>query len=152
MVIWFTGQPGSGKTTLALEIIKQLDHSKFIHIDGDDLRDLMDNKDYSREGRIANIRLAQNIALFLEKKGFIPIASFVSPYRYLREDLKKKTNVIEIYVHTTDVRGKEAFFVKDYNPPTKNFINMNTTHKTIKESADEVLNVYREMATMASRS
>jgi len=152
MIIWLTGQPGAGKTTLALEVIKQLDHPKFVHVDGDDLRDLMGNKDYSKEGRIANIRLAQNIALFLEKKGFIPVASFVSPYRYLREELKKKTNVIEIYVHTTDVRGKEDFFVEDYNPPTKDFVNMDTTHKTIEESANEILNVYREMATVARRS
>ena len=152
MIIWLTGQPGAGKTTLALEVIKQLDHPKFVHVDGDDLRDLMSNKDYSKEGRIANIRLAQNIALFLEKKGFIPVASFVSPYRYLREELKKKTNVIEIYVHTTDVRGKEDFFVEDYNPPTKDFVNMDTTHKTIEESANEILNVYREMATVARRS
>jgi len=149
MILWFTGQPGAGKTTLALEVIAQLDHPKFVHVDGDDLRDLMGNKDYSKEGRIANIRLAQNIALFLEKKGFIPVASFVSPYRYLREELKKKTNVIEIYVHTTDMRGKEDFFVEDYNPPTRDFVNMDTTHKTIEESANEVLNVYREMATVA---
>ena len=149
MIIWFTGQPGAGKTTLALEVIKQLDHPKFVHVDGDDLRDLMGNKDYSKEGRIANIRLAQNIALFLVKKGFIPVASFVSPYQYLREELKKKTNVIEIYVHTTDIRGKEDFFVEDYNPPTKDFVNMDTTHKTIEESADEILNVYRKMATVA---
>ena len=152
MILWFTGQPGAGKTTLALEVIKQLDHPKFVHVDGDDLRDLMGNKDYSKEGRIANIRLAQNIALFLEKKGFIPVASFVSPYRYLRDELKNKTSVIEIYVHTTDIRGKEDFFVKDYNPPKNNFIDMDTTHKTIKESADEILDVYRKMATMAQRS
>jgi adenylylsulfate kinase len=60
--------------------------------------------------------------------------------------------VIEIYVHTTDIRGKEDFFVKDYNPPKNNFIDMDTTHKTIKESADEILDVYRKMATMAQRS
>lgn len=93
MVIWFTGQPGSGKTTLAKEIIRKLDHSKFVHIDGGDLRDLTDNKDYSINGRLLNIKFAQNLALFLERQNFIPVVSLVSPYKYLREELKEKTNV-----------------------------------------------------------
>ena len=43
MILWFTGQPGSGKTTLAKEIIKRFNNDKVIHIDGDDLRDVLDN-------------------------------------------------------------------------------------------------------------
>ena len=50
-VIWFTGQPGAGKTTLAKELIRKLSNEKVIHIDGDDLRDVLDNKDYSERGR-----------------------------------------------------------------------------------------------------
>lgn len=150
MVIWFTGQPGSGKTTLAKEIIRKLNHPKFVHIDGDDLRNLTDNKDYSINGRLSNIKFAQNLALFLENQNFIPVVSLVSPYKYLREELKEKTNVLEIYVHTTDIRGKEDYFVEDYNQPTDNFLNMDTTNKTIEESADEVLSLYREMVALPS--
>ena len=56
MIIWFTGQPGSGKTTLANATIKALlkDNAdlKTINLDGDDLRLINKNKDYSKEGRI----------------------------------------------------------------------------------------------------
>ena len=53
MIIWLTGQPGSGKTTMATKVFKmysdwlQLDN--VIHLDGDDVRDVLDNKDYSLE-------------------------------------------------------------------------------------------------------
>ena len=59
MVIWFTGQPGSGKTTLAEELITRLNHPKIIHIDGDDIRKTLartDAEDYSRDGRFKNIQ------------------------------------------------------------------------------------------------
>ena len=52
--IWLTGQPASGKTTLANMLIDNFNkngHEKdFYNIDGDDLRDLFQNKDYSRKG------------------------------------------------------------------------------------------------------
>ncbi len=49
MIYWLTGQPGAGKTTICNEILDIRDHRIF-HIDGDDLRDLFDNKDYSETG------------------------------------------------------------------------------------------------------
>ena len=73
-IIWFTGQPGSGKTTIAINLIKKLNAnniSNVMHIDGDDLRDLTSNKDYSKKGRIKNIELAQKIALFCANKDFM---------------------------------------------------------------------------------
>jgi adenylylsulfate kinase-like enzyme len=46
MIYWLTGQPGSGKTTLANWMVSALQGSAIFHIDGDDLRDFFDNKDY----------------------------------------------------------------------------------------------------------
>ena len=88
---------------------------KVAYIDGDDLRDLFQNKDYSRKGREANIRLGMNIAAYLNHKKCIPIISLVSPYRFLREEFKSKYNVIEVYLHTTEIRGRENFFVEELN-------------------------------------
>jgi adenylylsulfate kinase-like enzyme len=66
MIYWFTGQPGHGKTVLASALKQELDNT--FHIDGDDLRAIFDNKDYSEAGRRKNIELAQQLAHFLHNK------------------------------------------------------------------------------------
>ena len=75
MIVWFTGQPGSGKTTLANEFISHFKNrnpnKKIINIDGDDLRNISKNKDYSKEGRIKNISTAISIMRFLANKNYI---------------------------------------------------------------------------------
>lgn len=144
--IWLTGQPASGKSTLANLLVNSIsekfDSEVVFNIDGDDLRDLFQNKDYSRKGREANIRLGMSIAAYLINKNCIPVISLVSPYRFLREEFKSKFNVLEIYLHTTEIRGRENFFVEDYEPPVDNFIDMDTTNKNEGESLNEILNVY----------
>ena len=107
------------------------------------MRDLFQNKDYSRKGREANIRLGMSIAAYLINKGAIPIVSLVSPYRNLREEFKSKYKVLEIYLHTTEIRGRENYFVKNYEEPKDYFLDMDTTIKSVEESLDEILNVYR---------
>ncbi len=145
--IWLTGQPASGKSTLAKLLVDSISNennsNNIYNIDGDDLRDLFQNKDYSRKGREANIRLGMSIAAFLINKNCIPIISLVSPYRFLREEFKSKFNVLEVYLHTTEIRGREDFFVEDYEQPLEDFIDMDTTKKTESESLNEILNVYR---------
>ena len=73
---------------------------EIVQVDGDDLRDLTVNKDYSEQGRINNIRNAQMIAEFCHNKGMNVIVSLVSPYLWLREEFKKKMdyNIIEFYL------------------------------------------------------
>lgn len=140
MIYWFTGQPGSGKTTLAIELLKHLPTNS-IHIDGDDLRLIFDNKDYSEIGRRKNIERAQDIALFLNRKGHDVVVSLVSPYKDQRDSFKNTSDCIEIYVHTTETRGRENYHVKNYEPPTENFIDVDTTNQTIEESTNKLLNI-----------
>ena len=155
MILWFTGQPGSGKTTLAEKFIEdkligfmKIQPVRIIHIDGDDLRDIVDNKDYSENGRRENIKLAINMARFLDDKRFIVVVSLVSPYRDQREELKMERNIAEFYLHTAEIRGKEDYFVDNYEPPLHNFTDIDT-NKTIEECVDEIFDVYRQMATLA---
>ena len=77
------------------------------------------------------------------------IVSLVAPYLDLREELKQRTNVCEFYIHTEKIRGREHFFSKDYQKPEHNFFPIDTTVKTVKESADEIFAIYRKMATLA---
>ena len=58
MIFWFTGQPGHGKTVLATALKQNLNN--VFHIDGDDLRVIFANTDYSEQGRRKNISLAQH--------------------------------------------------------------------------------------------
>ena len=154
MIIWLTGQPGSGKTTLANRLIKEIkstsNNIKIINIDGDDLRNISKNQDYSKEGRIKNISTAISIMRFLANKEYLCIVSIVAPYKFLRDELKNEFPFLEVYLHTKEVRGRENFFAKDYEIPTDpKHLSIDTGKLTIKESADEILNVYRKMATMA---
>jgi adenylylsulfate kinase len=139
MIIWLTGQPGSGKTTICKRIV--WDKPGVFHIDGDDLRDLFENKDYSETGRRKNIELAQQIAQYLHKKGSDVIVSLVSPYKDQRDKFKEKMgdNLFEVYIHTTDVRGREDFFVKEYEAPTEKYLSIDTTNESVEESTKKVL-------------
>lgn len=154
MIIWLTGQPGSGKTTLAKEVIKEI-HIKnssinIINLDGDDLRSINKNKDYSKAGRIKNISTAISIMRFLANKKYLCVVSIVAPYKFLRDELKDEFPFLEVYLYTSEIRGREDFFAKDYEVPTDDkTLKLDTGSKTIKECSDEILNVYWKMATLA---
>jgi adenylylsulfate kinase len=134
MIYLFTGQPGSGKTTLGkkLQIWLQTDKKNWrksvFHIDGDQLREIFPNKDYSKEGRERNIQKAFDIAKYLDKSGNDVVISLVSPYREMREQLKSECKVQEIYCHTKKIRGREDFFALDYEKPIEFFINLDTSY------------------------
>ena len=145
-IIWLTGQPGSGKTTLAKGIHKKISEKyskeKIIIVDGDDLRNITTNKDYSRKGRENNIITAQKIAHFLSNKNFIVIVALVAPYLKIRENFKSITSVSEVYLHTSEVRGREHFFADDYEKPEKDFLEIDTTNKKVEECVNEILSFY----------
>lgn len=141
MVYWFTGQPGAGKTTIAKSLVEKLPQNTF-HVDGDDLREIFNNKDYSEQGRRKNIELAQHITHFLHNKGNNVVVSLVSPYRDQREDFKNRLNgsIIEVYVHTDHIRGREDFHVKNYEEPLHDFLDMDTSDVLVSNCVDDILN------------
>lgn len=141
MIYWFTGQPGSGKTTLGRELVKYLEisHRKVTLIDGDDLREIFTNKDYSESGRRKNIDTAQKIATLLSKQGHEVVVCLVSPYKDQREDFKKLNTISEIYVLSKEIRGRESFFVDGYEPPTDDYIEIDTSNSSIQSSFNELI-------------
>ena len=57
----------------------------------------------------------------------------MAPYKIMRDSLKETNEVVEIYVHTTEIRGREQNFAKDYEKPTENYIDIDTTNSTVSE-------------------
>lgn len=150
MIYWFTGQSGSGKTIQATKLKELLQTEKrnwrkdVFHIDGDDLRELTLNKDYSEAGRVQNIKNAQ--LLYLNAKGCDVVVSLVSPYRELREEFKKECgeSIVEIYVHTNRKRGREQFKVEGYGEPEVNYFDMDTTSDNPVQSFTKLVHFLRD--------
>jgi adenylylsulfate kinase-like enzyme len=142
MIYWFTGQPSAGKTTLANKLQESISEDVYI-IDGDDIRDLFSNKDYSTKGRVENVATAQRIAHYLHNQGKDVIVSLVSPYIDQREEFKKLlgNDIREIYVHTSESRERDHFKASDYVAPKCNFIDIDTTHDTPEESLLKIMEV-----------
>lgn len=138
---WFTGQPGAGKTTLAQLLKKKLDeisNRKVVIMDGDEIRDLFNNKDYSIDGRKKNVEMVQNCCRFLAKNDIVTIVCMVSPFAKQRSEIVKELNGVEILVECLEIRGREQYHVDYYEQPsyTNNYqsININTSFKTDEQS------------------
>ena len=133
MIYLFTGQPGSGKTTLAkkLQFWLQTDKKNWrkdvFHIDEERLIELFPNTDYTRIGKEKNIQKAFDIAKYLDNCGSDVVISMVSPYIELREQFKSECKVQEIYCHTKKMRGKEKLFALDYQPPLEFYVDLDTS-------------------------
>jgi adenylylsulfate kinase-like enzyme len=152
-IIWLTGQPGSGKSELSKMLYKKYSGKEpTIIIDGDDLREKTNNFDYSKEGRDANISSAQLLARFLYKSGYTVIVALVSPYREMREKLKREIGPLhfhEIYLHYHNItRGKEEYHVLNFEKPVKNFLSLDTTTDSPKQSLIKILNYVQEQDSM----
>lgn len=146
-IIWLTGQPGAGKTVIGKEIKQYFDQNGLknaIIVDGDDVRLLFENQDYSIEGRRKNVSFVQKLSRFLIGNNIVPIVCLVSPFKELREEVKAKYNCLEIYLHCSENRGREQFHVDYYERPTENFIELDTTGKFVYQSFEELLNKLKQ--------
>lgn len=141
VIFWFTGQPGAGKSTLALALKGELEKRGYpvVHLDGDEWRAAVGNKDFSDAGRQKNVEQAQWLCEKLQKSGVMVIASFVSPQRAVRDALKARAPVVEIYVHTAQPRGREQFFAKSYEPPLDHAIDLDTGEHSVAECLERIL-------------
>ncbi|NMY13752.1 sulfate adenylyltransferase subunit CysN [Pseudomonas veronii] len=117
-VIWFTGLSGSGKSTIANALEKEL-HAlgkRTYILDGDNIRQGL-NKDlgFTDADRVENIRRIAEVAKLMMDAGIIVMTAFISPFRREREMAKEligADNFLEIYVSTSlevceqrDVKG-----------------------------------------------
>jgi adenylylsulfate kinase-like enzyme len=105
MIIWITGEHNAGKTTLAHYLLRALGSEyDVVHIDGDEWREFTGNYDYSESGRRRNVETAMDNAINIIEKSDgrrLVICSFMSPYKDMREELRRRTSVLEVFVKTT---------------------------------------------------
>ena len=130
MIIWFTGQPGSGKTTLAREFasfLSEENSNSVTVIDGDYLRKHLLPLGFGTTDRQKNVDRAQAIAAFYNSVGEDTCVAVVAPYRDQRERFKKfmGKDMLEVHVHG-DSTYKIEYHVKDYQPPLENFLDIDT--------------------------
>ena len=103
-ILWFTGLPSSGKSTIAHGLEKEL-FSNRMHayvLDGDNVRHgLNSNLGFSREDRRENLRRIVELSKLMVDAGLIVLAAFISPYREDRKYVRSRfdgDNFLEIYV------------------------------------------------------
>ena len=124
MIYILYGQPASGKTTLGELLAQHLD-TPFI-IDGDEFRNMFKNEDYGFGGRKKNIRAANAVATYLNKKsnpyGHV-VVSLVNPYEQFRNELKEdnEDQVKQVLLISNRELRKE-YHVKNFEPGTPDHI------------------------------
>jgi adenylylsulfate kinase-like enzyme len=145
MIILLFGQPGAGKTTLA-EALKDrirsnaVADSGVLTIDGDRWREVTRNQDYSREGRIRNLRGAFDMALYLEREGHPVLLSFVTPYAELRTYLRQHAAAyMEVYLTYSGDRGRNGYFVADFEEPAPDVLRLDTGRLSVEDCVSTIL-------------
>ena len=108
-VLWFTGLPCSGKTTVADKVAQILKKRsiKTERLDGDIVRkSLSSDLGFTKQDRSENIKRVTFVAKLLSRNGVAVIISFVSPYREIREKARQQIdNFMEVF---TDCPLKEC--------------------------------------------
>lgn len=159
-VVWFTGLSGSGKSTVADWVAKELKRRGLPveRLDGDSIRQIFPTIGFTRPEREEHIRRVGYLAGKLEANGIFVVSSFVSPYIEGRRFVRQNTrSFIEVYVatplaecerrdtkglYTRARRGEIANFtgVSDpYEPPESPEVTLDTTRETVEESGRKVL-------------
>lgn len=163
VMVWFTGLSGSGKSTIAIALERELHQRGLLCriLDGDNIRSgINNNLGFSAEDRVENIRRIAEVSKLFIDTGVITIAAFISPNNELREmasSIIGKENFLEIYVNTPieecerrDVKGLYAKArkgeIKDFTGVSAPFeapehpaLSLDTSVLSLEESVNKLL-------------
>lgn len=157
-ILWMTGLPCSGKTTIVDELRKEVPN--LAKLDGDELREWFSPKDFSKQGRDEHNKKVAHLAKLLLKHGVPSAISLVSPYVENRENARKIVDsgdqFVECYVKCSvekceerDVKGMYAKARKGeiknftgiddpYEEPPNPDVMVDTEHESLEESAEKI--------------
>lgn len=165
IMIWFTGLSGSGKSTIAIALERELQKRDLLCriLDGDNIRSgINNNLGFSAEDRIENIRRIAEIGKLFVDTGIITIAAFISPNNAIREmaaNIIGKEDFMEVYISTPieecerrDVKGLYAKArrgeIKDFTGVSSPFeapqhpdLSLDTSVLSVEESVNLLLNL-----------
>ena len=157
VMIWFTGLSGSGKSTIAIALERELQQRGLLCriLDGDNLG-------FSAEDRVENIRRIAEVGKLFVDTGIITLAAFISPNNEIREmaaGIIGKEDFLEIYVSTPleecERRDVKGLYAKARRGEIKNFtgisapfeapahpaLSLDTSKLSLKESVDQLLDL-----------
>jgi len=125
-VVWMTGLPCSGKTTIARKLQESIPNLAIL--DGDELREWLSPKDFSKEGRNEHNRKVAHLAKLLLKHNVPVSVSLISPYKENRESAREiigNENFIETYIKCSldicEDRDVKGMYKKARNNEIKSF-------------------------------
>lgn len=163
VMIWFTGLSGSGKSTIAIALERELQKRGLLCriLDGDNIRSgINNNLGFSEEDRVENIRRIAEIGKLFVDTGIITIAAFISPNNDIREmaaNIIGKENFLEIFVSTPieecEIRDVKGLYAKARRGEIKNFtgisapfeapanpaLSIDTSKLSVEESVNKLL-------------
>ena len=159
--LWFTGLSGSGKTTIAEIVEKEIrERGRRVEVlDGDIVRtNLSKGLSFSREDRNTNVLRIGFVANLLTRNGVGVIVSAISPFKEVRDQVRRRIiDFVEVFVDAPvevcaerDVKGlykkayageiKEFTGVSDpYEPPAAPDLVLKTDEEEPEESAKKVI-------------
>lgn len=163
-VLWMTGLPASGKSTIGQEVKRRLesDYGRYVELlDGDEVRKgLSSDLGLSREDREEHARRVSYLAKVLARNGVISIVALISPYRSSRQRAKElvgERDFVEVYVKaslaTCEKRDPKGLYAKarrgeitnmtgiqdPYEPPLSPDVAIDTEAGTPEESAEALI-------------
>ena len=168
VTVWLTGLSGSGKSTIAVGAEKALvDSGRLAYVlDGDNIRHgLNQNLGFSPEDRTENIRRIGEVAKLFTDAGVIVFASFISPYRSDRDEVRELMEAgdfVEIFVaadlETCEERDVKGLYAKarkgeipeftgisaPYEEPEKPELVLDTNRQSVAESVDQIISYLKE--------
>ncbi len=177
VVVWFTGLPASGKTTVAKGVAERLraDGYRVEVLDGDWVRKTINpDAGFTREERRRHLLRVAWISRLLARNGVVVLCSFVSPYRDVRAEIRRIVEeegipFIEVYVRCSleecirrdpkglyrrALRGEIQHFtgISDpYEEPTNPEIVVDTERDSVETNVEKVYGyVKRVLESMGS--